>query len=289
VVGDLRRETVSPEEDLSPSVSLDGSTAVYFSGPPMEGSLNRKDLATGKTTAYGRMPGAANRLEISPDGASAVFRILEGASDPKPQAIHSVDLATGKRVRICPDCGAPTQVSPDGRMVLFETGSATTQIAAWTMATATKSVLLRHSHHSAQGARISPDGRWIVFHLNRGFDGFQVFVARFRGPEATPMGEWLAVTDAAESSFEPAWSSDGRFIYYLHRHRGRTCVAMRSFDAQTGRVGPEGGLLHLHDARLTPLAHLRRPPHYVGLSAGRGRLVLSLAEVGGSIWLADFR
>jgi hypothetical protein len=135
-------------------------------------------------------------------------------------------------------------------------------------------------------ARVSPDGRWIAFHLDRGWDGKQLFVAPFRDAAQINEADWIPVTEPGDVNQEVWWSPNGRYLYFLADRDGWRCVWAQKLDSRTGKpIGPAVAVSHFHQARLTPLSFVWRSPSYVGLSVARGHLVLSLAEIASNTWI----
>ncbi len=288
--GEPRRLIDGAFDHLSPSISLGGETLVFLSarhGPRLLAA--KKDLSGASETILSAPGQTTNRLKISADGRTAYYRVLEGP-EPQLQAIYSADLATGRSTRVCPDCGAPTHVSPDGRLVIFETGSTPTRLAAVKVDTGQKWEFASHPHHSLNSARVSPDGRWMAFHLDRGWDGKQIFVAPFHDAAPIRESEWIPVTEAGAVSQEAWWSPNGRYVYYLSDHEGWRCIWAQELDSKSRKpIGPPLAIHHFHQARLTPLSFIWRSPQYVGLSVAPGHLVLSLTEISSNIWVGDLQ
>ena len=287
-IGEPRRLTDEAFDHLSPSISTDGRSLVFLSaihGPRLV--ARRKEVPGGPETTLSGPNQITNRLKISPDGHTAYYRVLEGP-EPQLQAIYSVDVATGHSARVCRDCGAPTHVSHDGRLVIFETGSTPARLGALRVDTGDKWEFARHSHHGMQSARISPDGRWIAFHLDRGWDGKQIFVAPFRDAAPIKETDWIPVTERGDVNQEAWWSPNGQYVYFLADRDGWRCIWAQKLDSRSGRpIDPAIGVYHFHHARLTPLSLSWRSPSYVGLSVARGHLVLSLAEIASNIWIGQ--
>jgi serine/threonine protein kinase len=285
VTGKLGRLTESPAEDFSPSISLDGERLVFLSRRSGALSVWKKELFSGVEIEMAR-PEPSNRVKISPDGQAAFYRVLEGDGIQR-QPIYRVDLRSGQIVRICPDCGVPTGASPLGDRVVFETGHALPRLAEVVSATGEKRELLRHPRYAVRSGRVSPDGAWLAFQLDRGFDGKQIMVAAFRDGAPVPPSEWREITEPTGISQEPWWSPGARYVYYLSDRDGYRCVWAQALSSRTKR--PSGSpvlIYHFHGARLTPLTFVDRAPSYVGLSVARNRLVLSLSEVTGALWTA---
>ena len=230
-----------------------------------------------------------NRIKVSWDGRAAYYRVFEGP-EPRLQAIYSADLLTGRSARVCRDCGAPTGVSPDGRLVIYETGSTPARLAALRVDSGESWEFARHSHYGMRSARVAPDGRWIAFHVDRGWEGKQIFVAPFH--EARPIGEeqWIPVTEPGSVDQEVWWSPSGRQLYFLSDRDGHRCIWVQEWDSHSRKpVGAAVAIYHFHEARLTPLSFAWRAPSYVGLSVAKDRLVLSLTEISSNIWIGTVK
>jgi serine/threonine protein kinase len=286
VTGALKRIDSSAGPDLMPSISVDGLTLVFLRQSDGKMKPYRFDSAGGSRPLPGA-PSDCNRLKVSADGRSAFYRVLEGApGDIQRQAIYRTDLASGKTDRVCQNCGGPTHASADGKFVLFENGSAITRIAVLRVGREERWDLLRHSHHPVGSARFSPDGRWVAFELDQGFDGRQILVAPFR--EDGLSEDWVPITPEHETAAEPWWSPDGKRLYYLDRRDGFPCIWTRKWNSSARR--PEGDpepVQHFHETGTGPLLAVNRAPRYVGLSVARDRLVLALSEVTGDIRLGE--
>lgn len=284
--GVAERLTDDALDQLSPSISADGRRVVFLSAShSTELRAHQRDLVAGKETALGAPGQITNRIKVSWDGRTAYYRILEGP-EPRLQAIYSADLLTGRSARVCRDCGAPTGVSPDGRLVIYETGSTPTRLAALRVDSGESWEFARHSHYGMRSARVAPDGRWIAFHVDRGWEGKQIFIAPFR--EAEPIGEeqWIPVTEPGSVDQEVWWSPNGRYLYFLSDRDGHRCVWTQEWNSYSRRpVGAAAAIYHFHEARLTPLSFVWRAPSYVGLSVAKDRLVLSLTEISSNIWI----
>lgn len=279
--GPLRRLTQDEGEKFFPFLSADGRWLYYITSRPPNYEIWRRDIPTG-VEAMVLQSQDAKMLKGVADGGTVFFRSLTGAY-PQRQAIIAVE--SGVATTVCDDCGAPTSVSPRGEFVAFEAGSRIARIGVFDTRSRTKQDVLRHPHHAAQAARISPDGKWLAFELDRGVDGRQIMIAPFRGLANVPEGEWTPVA-AAGSSFEPAWSPDGSKLYFISDRLGSRDLWVQRLDPGTKRPSGEPQVVHrFRNSNLNPLSYSERSTRYIGLSVGLGQAVLTLSELSSSLQL----
>ena len=276
--GKLCRLTTEPGEELLPSLSTDGNRMGFLVLRPPFTQIWWKELNEGLERQLFQAGNGhtVTRMQLSPDGAKAYFRVMEGPP-PQRQAINAVEVATGQVRRVCDDCGMIMSVAPRGDMWVHETGSRLTRLAVYLIERREKHEVIQHPHFAVQNGRLSPDGKWIAFHLDRGAAGKQIFVAPFRGPTAIEERDWIPVTAADGRSYMPAWGSSGARLYFFADRDSARDLWTQPLDPGTKR--PSGSPVEVYrfdDAGLTPL--LERPAFYTGLSAGGDRLVLSPAE-----------
>ena len=112
----------------------------------------------------------------------------------------------------------------------------------------------------------------------------RIYVAAFRGPQPIPQNEWLAVTSGDPWDDNPRWSPDGNLMYFTSEIDGFRCISAQRMDPGTKRPqGPPIPIYHSH--------HARRSLLNVGLGAlkisvARDRIVFTMGERSGNIWMA---
>jgi len=127
---------------------------------------------------------------------------------------------------------------------------------------------------------ISPDNRWIVFEA----------VANSPNPESALYvvpasgGPWTRITDGRHWDDKPRWSPDGRTIYFVSAVGGFFNIWGIRFDPVAGK--PVGQPFQISKFDSPRLMVLRSIP-FVGLSFNQNKLVVTMAEESGSIWLLD--
>jgi Tol biopolymer transport system component len=104
-----------------------------------------------------------------------------------------------------------------------------------------------------------------------------------RGGSLAPQSEWVSLTEPGNWVDKPRWSPSGNVIYYLSDRDGFVCVWARSLDPATKRpVGAPKALAHFHEGR-----NSIGSVNGMSLSAARDKLVFSVGEEFGNIWIAQ--
>ena len=145
----------------------------------------------------------------SPDGSKVVFssnrkgrydlydKISTGAANE--QAI--VESAEDK---------SPTDWSPDGKFVLFQSSNLRTKSDVWVvpMTDDRKPFPFLQTEYSESNARFSPDMKWIAYQSDEAGPN-QIYVRPFPGPGA----KWQVSTSGGT---RPSWNRNGKEIFYLN-------------------------------------------------------------------------
>src|SRR5262249_16266867 len=116
----------------------------------------------------------------------------------------------------------------------------------------------------------------------------QIFIAPVRGDAVPGEAEWLPVTDGSGLDRNAVWSPDGSLLYFLSERDGFRCIWAQRLDHGAKRpVGAPFAVHHFHQARhsLMPAQEVSR----IGLSVVRNKIIFSMAETRGNIWLATFK
>lgn len=136
------------------------------------------------------------------------------------------------------------------------------------------------SAHELYQPHFSPNGRWIVFEA----------VAKSPNPESALYvvsvsgGPWTRITEGKPWDDKPRWSPDGRTIYFVSRRGGFFNVWGIHFDPTAGKtLGQPFQVSNFERPRLMIPRWI--PP--VGLSLTQDKLVLTMAEESGNIWVLD--
>jgi Tol biopolymer transport system component len=269
----------------TPSVSTGGSVLAYLCTPARNPRVWLKEFATAAERSID-VPLHSGDPEVSPDGLRVAFRVMEGTRE----AVLLASAKNGRSERICEHCGAPTGWSPDGRRLLIETGHPLRKLAVLDLAGRTPHVILSHPTMGLHLGRFSPDGRWIAFHADVGPHVRRIMVTRYRGEVEHPVGDWITTTPDMAINQEPCWSPDGNRLYFLTERDGFRCIAVQRLDPSSKQpVGPPFTVHHLHSARRSMTLLGGQKLAQVGLSIAGDKLVFSLVETAGDVWMADLK
>jgi hypothetical protein len=151
-----------------------------------------------------------------------------------------------------------------------------------------RTTILSHPGWDLHSGRLSPDESWIVFDATTSPAKRQIFATPFHGAEAVSRDAWIPVTDGRSLDGEPRWSPDGELVYFLSDRDGFRCVWAQAVDV-AGRTakGAPFAVYHAHRARFTLDLGTGTGPS--GLTIVPGKMIVTMAENTGNIWLAEFR
>ncbi len=146
--------------------------------------------------------------------------------------------------------------------------------------TAAREITPPHAGYQLYQPHLSPDGRWVVFNATANSTNIEssLFVVPAAG------GPWTRITDGRHWDDKPRWSPDGRTIYFVSGPGGFFNVWGIGFDPAAGKpVGQPFQVTKFDSPRLMIPRFI--PP--VGLSLTQDRLVLTMEQTSGSIWILD--
>jgi Tol biopolymer transport system component len=130
-------------------------------------------------------------------------------------------------------------------------------------------------------SHFSPNGRWIVFEAVANSPTIAVSVL-YVVPAAG--GVWTRITDGKHWDDKPRWSPDGKTIYFVSERGGFFNVWGIHFDPAEGK--PVGEPFRVSTFSGYGLTIPRWIPA-VDLSLNQQKLVLTMEEVSGGIWVLD--
>jgi Tol biopolymer transport system component/tRNA A-37 threonylcarbamoyl transferase component Bud32 len=191
---------------ITPRLSPDG-TRMIFVRPSANGQpyVWQVDLRRNVSTRITTTPNPEDAAVYSPDGKHVVMSrgtgdLYRRASDGSGS--DELLLASPRRKR-------PSDISPDGSVLLFQQGDAETGVDIWALPLTGERTPRPLVATSAQEgfAQFSPDGHWIAYCGSISGEPDQVFVEPY-----PPTGARTRLSTTQGSS--PKWSASGREIYY---------------------------------------------------------------------------
>ena len=260
-----------------PASSSDGQRLVYLQSGPSSQELRLRDMNSGNETVLSI--GNA-RPKVSPDGAKVAYSLF----NPDPGPLFLKDSSGGQVTKLLDPAGGVIIYgwSADGKRIVYWDGSPI-RFSLFDLETSQASVLISHPTYDIHGAELSPDGKWVAFHLPRP-GSEHLNIAPVRKGTAAPEGEWVTVTTVAGSNRRPWWSPDGNLLYYLSSRDNYECIWAQPLDPPTKRPRGEAmAVFHFHETRHS----LNNLGGAIGPAVGGGRIVFGLGEQSGNIWLAE--
>jgi dipeptidyl aminopeptidase/acylaminoacyl peptidase len=195
-----------------------------------------------------------------------------------------MDSSGGEATKLLDPAGGVTIYgwSGDGKRIVYYDG-APNRFSVFDLETRRTSELISQPGYSVHGAELSPDGKWVAFHLPRpGSEHLKI--APVRAGKAAAEEEWITVTTVAGSNFRPWWSPDGNLLYFLSTRDNYQCIWAQPLDQPTKRPrGEPKPVYHFHEARRS----LSTATSDFGPAVGGGQIVFGLGEQSGNIWLAE--
>jgi Tol biopolymer transport system component len=273
--------------DARTSVSADGKKLVFISTRLGNPDVWLKDLDSGKETAVTATPVSEEEAEISADGTSISYVVIEGSRG----LVYQIPTSGGPPEEICDDCGRPWDWSPNRRALLYLIVEGSKQAHAtlglFDVATGQRSDYLVDPEFSLARARFSPDGRWVSF-MAFNPAGSHLVVVPYQSPAARK-DQWISITEHRPiAQDKPRWSPDGNLLYYLSEVDGFQCIWAQRLDPVTKRpAGQPLPISHWHSARRS-LQNVQ-VPLFQELSLTADKMFFNVGETTGNIWMAEWK
>jgi eukaryotic-like serine/threonine-protein kinase len=229
--------TDQPGVERAPAVAPDGRSFVYVGGASgNEDVFVQRVGGRNPTNLTADSPARDEAPAFSPDGEQIAFR------SEREEGGLFVMGATGESVRRVSDFGFDPSWSPDGRELAVATEpirdpttrATVSEIWAVDVSTGKRRLV---SRGDAVSPRWSPNGHRIAYWgLPARKSQRDVFTVAADGSQADSS---VAVTNDGEFDWSPAWSPDGRFLYFSSDRGGTMNLWRVAIDEKTGRVlGP---------------------------------------------------
>lgn len=223
--------TDAQDVEAFPTLSPDGSTLVYESGPTDKRSIFSQRVG-------GRNPvnlttssdGSDTMPTFSPDGRLIAFR-----SSRQPGGTYIME-ATGENARRVADFGFHPSWSPDGskivvsdKMVRVHTAHTVPESSLYVIDIASGLTEKLESGHDAIMPAWSPNGHRIAFwFIEKGKQGELATIP-------SSGGEPVTIASDPATDWNPVWSPDGKFLYFASNRGGNMNLWRVGIDESTGK------------------------------------------------------
>jgi len=266
VTGELKRLTQDTGADFHPALSPDGSKMVWVSSRSGPQEIWIKDLRTGEDSALTATRAIKYGPRFSPDGSKVTF------AESPAWNVYIMPSTGGTPEMICEGCGQLTGWTSDGKYVLGN--DLPGRVWLLELASRRRTDLLARPGHRLCCPSLSPDDHWITFYDN---NSGRAYMVPFRAEGAIGESAWIGV----DGGFR---SPDGKLTYTVSVRDGFSCIWAQRHDPATKRpVGAPFAVFHSHNARFL------LDPTEVSLAIGRDKMLFSLGERTGNIWMAEFK
>ena len=262
-----------------PDITPDGTQLVYCSRRTGPQAIWSMDLRTGKDRLLATMNLLGDDYShtiISPDGQL----VAAMAQDPKSNWLVLMKAAGGPPKRIHPEGARLRGFTPDGKaLLLWGHPMHGEQVALLDVVTGVRTRILSRGDEIFREPRLSRDGQWLAF-VN---SDNKLYIAPFRGSQLIPPATWIEVAGVAT---QPAWSPDGKNLYYRvgqgTNWTGFGVTLMRqTLDAVTKR--PTGAATVFHGFGDMLFAGGIINP----IAVARDQIILTLTEPASDLWSID--
>ncbi len=280
--GDMRRLAGESAENLTPSISWDGKQIAYVSRRWDRWSVRMREAASGEERALLENSFRFSTARISGDGSRVVYSGANGD-------LLSVGSSGGIAQTLCEHCGTLMGVSNEAEELLFEPAEDEDLMMYDTRRKAMVKLALRPAPETIlSGSRFSRDSKWVAFHAVKNANNTaQIWIVPRTETTPVPQSEWIAITDGSQMERDPAWSADGRVLYFISERDGFRCVWARRMNPDSKQpLGEAFPVRHFHSERLS-LRHVGSRGYITGLSAGEGSLIFSIGDLRANIWIEE--
>ena len=224
---------------------------------------------------------------MSDDGSTAAYLVFE-SSDMRGNVwveLRNIAEEVSRKISV-EQFEFPTNFSSDGRLLVLS-GSINERRAARVVNIGSGETVaaVAHPDHNLYQAHLSPDDRWLVFHVHHTADKTQVSILPFSEGTHDDPTQWIPVTDGQALDDKPRWSPNGNLIYMTSDRDGFTCLWAQPLDPETKHPnGPAIAIKHFHQFQ-NSLGAVQVNMREIGVA--HDKIVMPLAELSGNIWLME--
>jgi Tol biopolymer transport system component len=174
-----------------------------WSGEGFRTDIFIADVASGSVQRFTKDGNDNNEPVWSPDGSTIIFDAgLLGTKD-----LYMQRLDGGPARLLYRDAGNqfPSDWTPDAKTLLFSNRN---QLFALTLDGNATAPVVTESAAGAEGARVSPDGRWLAYHSSATGQS-EIYLQAYKNPTQR-------IVVSQDGGAGARWRRDGRGLYYWH-------------------------------------------------------------------------
>ena len=207
--GVVERLPVETGRYVYPRVSPDGRRAAVTR---LDGSTRDIWILDLETAAWSRLTFEQGSAPAwTPDGARVAFESNRSGQDQTYWIPADGSGAAERFATSEPPGTGPASWSPDGEILLATSRPSGGSRDIWTLRRDGEARPFIESPYQDRFPALSPDGRWVAYHSDMSGED-EVYVTPFPGP-----GPRIPISSGHGGtwSMEPAWSRDGRELFYV--------------------------------------------------------------------------
>jgi Tol biopolymer transport system component len=279
-LGQAVRLTQDLGSDIGCSVSEDGTRMAWYSVRSEEAHLMARDLTTGREidliTVRRARPMAA---DISADGQRIAY--TSRTSTAAEGAGFLIPFGGGTPEKVCDPCTVRDWAGANALLVSNANAMYVTDVTSHKQ---------RQIASAVAPARGFPDGRWWAGYMPQGalpasMRAPSIYVTPILPDRPAAIGDMIPITPGAAGDYLVDVAPDGATLFFLSPRDGFHCIWAQKLAPATHRAaGDPFAVYHAHSARHSTIyvsGGMRR------LTASRNRIVFTMAERTGNIWIAD--
>lgn len=221
---------------------------------------------------------------MRPDGSEIAYVSEQGSN----KELWIVGSQGAPSERVCEDCGLPTDWRADGSGILFTPWHRQRPFAVSFLdrRTGQQIELLRHPTYDLQGARFSPDMRWLSFQAAPGSSRRVIYVAPFAGDRKIERTEWIQITEEQTKNASACWGAADLLYFRSNRCHESGCIWGQRLDLANRRVLGNPFEVY-HNPQLTSSDRDVLVVDRLGLSLGGGRFFYSVTLSATQLWVSE--
>jgi len=266
-------------QNFSPAISQDGTKAAFsaFGGAQTARfEVRVEDLRTGEETRIPVQGASVNQFpRLSPDGSLLAYRdTIEGKTKT---VIVTLGAAAGRE--LCEGCNV-FGFSPDDDFAVVQ--AKPNELETMDLRTGQRKTVLSSPKDIVEDASLSPDGKWLAWLAGEPDGRAAIRISPVDGRRQGPEDQ-ITVAEAAYYLGSPAWSPNGRWLYYLSEKNGRSSLFVRELEPRTKKpLGPERAVFSPVESRLM----LNFPKGNGAIGVAKDRIVFEATGMTGNIYAA---